>query len=81
VGSAKDKRDVLKEAFRVLRKGGRFAFQDLFTMKRHYHCGTDELLDTIRSWGVERVTLEMTLDASAIPEVLREPAAIIWGVK
>lgn len=64
-----------------MRKGGKFAFQDLFTLKRHYHCEVDELFNTIRSWGVEKVTLERTLEARSIPKILREPAAIIWGVK
>ena len=81
VGSAQDKRDVVKEALRVVRKGGKFAFQDLFTMKRYYHCEVDELLSTIRSWGIEKVTLERTMEARTIPRPLREPAAIIWGVK
>lgn len=81
VGSAKDKRDVLKEALRVVKKGGKFAFQDLFTMRRHYHSDVDELLRTIRSWGVEQVALERTLEANSVPKILREPVAIIWGVK
>ena len=81
VGSARDKREVLKEALRVVRKGGKFAFQDLFTMKRHYHCEPDELLSTVKGWGVEKVSLERTLEAEHIPKILREPAAIIWGTK
>ena len=81
VGSVKDKRDVLKEALRVVRKGGKFAFQDLFTMKRYYHCEVDELLAMIKSWGVEKVALENTMEARAIPELLRERAAIVWGTK
>jgi ubiquinone/menaquinone biosynthesis C-methylase UbiE len=81
VGSVKDKRDVLKEALRVVKKGGKFAFQDLFTMKRYYHCETDELLAMIRSWGVEKVTLEKTMEARIIPRPLRETAAIISGTK
>ena len=81
VGSVKDKRDVLNEALRVVRKGGKFAFQDLFTMKRYYHCEVDELLSTIRRWGVEDVALERTVEARIIPRPLREQAAMIWGTK
>ena len=81
VGTVKDKRDVLKEALRVVRKGGKFAFQDLFTMKRYYHSEPDELLDTIRSWGVENVALERTSESKSAANILRESAAIIWGVK
>ena len=36
VRSAKDKRDVVKEALRVVRKGGAFAFQDMFGQKALY---------------------------------------------
>ncbi|HYA55929.1 MAG TPA: class I SAM-dependent methyltransferase [Nitrososphaerales archaeon] len=81
VGSAKDKRDVLKEALRVVRKGGKFAFQDLFTMKRHYHTEINDLLDLIRSWGVESVNFEKTMEARIAPRPLRETASIIWGTK
>ena len=81
VGSAKDKRDVLKEALRVVRKGGKFAFQDLFTMKRHYHTEINDLLDLIRSWGVESVNFEKTMEVRIAPRLLRETASIIWGTK
>jgi ubiquinone/menaquinone biosynthesis C-methylase UbiE len=52
VKDAKDKRDVIKEALRVINKGGKFAFQDLFLEKRVYG-EVDDLLETIRSWGIE----------------------------
>lgn len=36
VADAKDKREVIKEALRVVKKGGKFAFQDLFLEKHLY---------------------------------------------
>lgn len=81
VGGVQDKREVLREALRVVRKGGKFAFQDLFTIKRYYHSGPDELLDTVKSWGVENVALERTLESKSAANILRESAAIVWGVK
>ena len=36
VKDAKDKRDVIREALRVVRKGGAFSFQDLFISKWFY---------------------------------------------
>ncbi len=75
VMSAKDKSDVLKEALRVVKKGGAFAFQDAF-IKRYYHSGPDELLNTIRSWGVEKVHMVKTLDS-----MLTIQAYLIWGIK
>ncbi len=72
VADTKDKREVIREALRVVRKGGSFAFQDLFLWKAIYG-ETDELLATIRSWGVSRVELVKTCDAPFIPKALRLP--------
>jgi len=84
VGDAPDKRAVLKEAFRVVKKGGAFAFQDLFLLKRVYG-DVDELLAEIRSWGVARVEFVDTSKAG-FPRALRLPfmlgaIGIIYGAK
>jgi ubiquinone/menaquinone biosynthesis C-methylase UbiE len=81
VGGIKDKREVLKEALRVVKKGGRFAFQDLFTVKRFYDGEPDELLEAVRSWGVEKVALERSSWSSIANAYIRGSAAILWGVK
>ena len=44
VSDTKDKRDLIEEALRVVRKGGAFAFQDLFLAKRLYG-DVEELLE------------------------------------
>lgn len=67
-----DKREVVREALRVLKKGGRFAFQDLFLLRRIYG-DTDDLLAVIRGWGIERVGFIETRTAPFIPRVLRLP--------
>lgn len=72
VSDVRDKRDVIKEALRVVRKGGRFVFQDLFLWKSVYG-EVDDLLETIRSWGVERVELVDTSDSEFIPKALKLP--------
>ena len=36
VGGVKDKREVIREALRVLKKGGKFAFQDEFLIRKMY---------------------------------------------
>ena len=54
VKDTKDKRDVIKEAFRVLKKGGNFAFQDLFLRKSVYG-EIDDLLEKVRTWGIKNV--------------------------
>ena len=72
VSSVRDKKNVIKEALRVVKKGGSFAFQDLFLWKRVYG-EVDDLLQTIRSWGIERVNLVNTRDSEFIPKGLRLP--------
>lgn len=75
VRDVSDKRDAIKEALRVVKKGGTFAFQDLFLWKRVYG-DIDDLLETIRSWGVERVEFANTSEAECIPKVLKLPFMI-----
>jgi SAM-dependent methyltransferase len=72
VAGKKDKREVIKEALRPLKNGGRFVFQDQFNTKRIY--GTrDELLGYVKDLGVEEVHFEDTRDAPLIPRLLRNP--------
>ncbi|HJX37051.1 MAG TPA: class I SAM-dependent methyltransferase [Anaerolineae bacterium] len=72
VRDVKDKRLLIKEALRVVRKGGSFAFQDLFLWKRVYG-EVDDLLDMVRGWGIESVELIKTCDSEFIPRALRLP--------
>jgi len=85
VRDAKDKQDVIREALRVVRKGGKFAFQDLFLVKRFYG-PVDDLLATIQSWGVEDVHFVDTSHADFVSKPLKLPfmvgsTGIIYGTK
>ena len=85
VRDAKDKRDVVKEALRVVRRGGKFAFQDLFLVKRMYG-EIDDLLDQIKRWGIQDVEFVNTSDADFVPPALKLPfmvgsVGIIRGTK
>jgi SAM-dependent methyltransferase len=85
VSGVRDKKNVIKEALRVVKKGGRFAFQDLFLWKRVYG-EVDDLLRTIRSWGIERVDFVNTSDSEFIPKALKLPfmvgtIGILYGEK
>ncbi len=72
VRDVKDKKELIREALRVLRKGGKFTFQDLFLVKKTY--GTpEELVKTIKSWGVSDVKFIDTHKESFIPRALRLP--------
>jgi len=72
VKDSRDKRFLIREALRVLRKGGVFVFQDLFLWKRVYG-EVGDLLDLIRSWGVESVELVNTSESQFIPRALKLP--------
>ena len=85
VADAPDKRSVIREAMRVIRKGGAFAFQDMFLNKELYG-DVDTLLATIRSWGIEEVHFVETGAVLNLPRLLRHPrvlgnAALIYGRK
>jgi ubiquinone/menaquinone biosynthesis C-methylase UbiE len=85
VRDAKDKRAVIREVLRVVKKGGRFAFQDLFLLKPVYG-KTDDLLATVRSWGIRKVEFAKTADSAFIPKALKLPfmvgtMGILYGEK
>ena len=85
VRNVRDKRKLVKEALRVVRKGGWFVFQDLFLWKMVYG-EVDDLLETIRSWGLEKVEFVNTSGSDFIPKALKLPfmlgtAGILYGRK
>lgn len=85
VVDTKDKRDIIKEALRVVKKGGVFSFQDLFLVKKIYG-EMDDLLEEIKSWGVESVEFVRTNNLDFIPWALKLPfmvgeIGIIYGKK
>ena len=70
---------------RVVRESGWFVFQDLFLWRQVYG-DADDLLDTIRSWGIESVELVDTSDSAFIPTALKLPfmlgtVGILYGRK
>ena len=84
VADVRDKALLIREALRVVRKGGQFAFQDLFLWKALYG-DLDALLDTMRGWGIQQVELINTSEAPFIPRLLKLPfmagtIAIIHGI-
>lgn len=85
VRDAADKREVIKEALRVVKTGGVFAFQDLFLYKRVYG-DVHDLLALIRSWGITDVEFVNTSKTGFIPRLLKLPfmvgsIGIIYGKK
>lgn len=85
VSGIRDKRVLIREALRVVRKGGRFAFQDLF-LSRALYGGLDDLIETIRGWGITEVSFLDTSSSSFIPRALKLPfmtgkIGILFGTK
>jgi SAM-dependent methyltransferase len=72
VSDAKDKREVIREALRVVKKGGRFSFQDEFLVKQVFGDPKD-LVETIKSWGIKKVEFIQTRDSDFIPSALKLP--------
>lgn len=85
VAGVKDKRDLVKEALRVVNKGGVFAFQDLFLVKQIYG-EPEDLLEALKAYGVESVDLAKTNKLDFIPGWLKLPfmvgeIGILYGKK
>jgi SAM-dependent methyltransferase len=85
VSDAQDKREIIREALRVVKKGGHFAFQDLFLVKELYG-EVDDLLETIKSWGITEVSFVDTSASEFIPAALKLPfmvgkIGIVYGTK
>lgn len=72
VRGVREKREVVREALRVLESGGAFAFQDLFRLDSAYG-GIDDFVAAVRGWGVESVEYIDTAKAEFIPRALRLP--------
>jgi len=72
VSGTKDKKELIREALRVVKKGGKFAFQDLFLWK-HVYGDSDALIATIQSWGIKKVKFINTSKSAFIPAILKLP--------
>ena len=87
VRTAKDKRDVVREALRVVKKGGVFSFQDMFSQKALYG-DMEQFVRELKAEGISEVhyigNLEKKLDF--IPRFVTTPwmisgMGIIYGKK
>lgn len=85
VKDAKDKKEVIKEALRVVKKGGLFVFQDPFLNKGIYG-ELQDLLTIIKDWGVQDISFLNFRDQEFMPRALKLPfmlgsIGIIYGKK
>lgn len=85
VKDVKNKKDVIKESLRMVKKGGIFIFQDLF-LSKYFYGKLNILLDEIKSWGINDVRFINTSKADFIPRGLKLSfmlgnIGIIYGTK
>jgi SAM-dependent methyltransferase len=85
VQSAPDKREVLREALRVVKPGGRFAFVDYFYDAKLYGKGS-ELEEYLNDLRLSQFTCKPLWDVMAVPLLMRHPkifgkVGIIYGRK
>lgn len=85
VKSIEDKKDVLQEALRVVKPGGRFAFLDYF-FENDYYGGIDTLEQSLIDLGVSEYTLQPLHEKMDMPILLKHPkilggAGILYGNK
>ncbi len=72
VKDTRNKRDLIKEALRVVKKGGTFVFQDLFLIKQYY--GTPYgLVAAAKAAGAKTTEFVNTSTSPFIPRALRLP--------
>lgn len=85
VADTRDKRALILEALRVLKKGGAFVFQDLLLIEPYFG-KIDDLIAYIKESGAAEVYFEDTSRAPFIPGALKLPfmlgtVGILYGVK
>lgn len=85
VKSQKDKRLVVKEALRVVKKGGAFTFHDLFLDKNLYG-NIDEFVEELKNENISEIAVIKSEDEINIPRILKLPfmlgsTALIYGKK
>jgi len=77
-----DRVQLIAEALRVLRKGGAYAFQDLFNDEFY----SNDFLEVVRSWGLREVNFVESLEYVYVPFALKMKhmtggSGILYGIK
>jgi len=85
VAAQPDKRLMVKEALRIVKKGGSFVFHDLFLDESLYG-SLEELAEELRKEGISRVGITKTADILKIPALLKTrfmigKIALLYGQK
>lgn len=83
VRDTKDKRKLINESLRVLKKGGKFSLQDTFNNTKRYGI-LEDLISQIEEWGIQQVNFLETVDELSIPKLLKpelKTMGLLYGIK
>ena len=85
VKSQPDKRLLVREALRVVKKGGIFAFHDLF-LEEDYYGNIDEMIADLKNDGLQEINFLRSVDEEFIPKILKSrfmlgKIGLIYGIK
>lgn len=70
VKSQPDKQLLVKEALRVIKKGGMFAFHDLFFEEKFYG-NIEKFIEELKKDGISEIYLECSAEEKFIPKILK----------
>ncbi len=83
VRDTRDKRGLINESLRVLKKGGTFSLQDTFKNKRRYGI-TEDLIRQIKEWGIQQVNFIETVEEFSMPKLVKselKSMGLLYGIK
>jgi ubiquinone/menaquinone biosynthesis C-methylase UbiE len=83
VRDIRNKRKLINESLRVLKKGGTFSLQDTFKNKRRYGI-TEDLIREIQEWGIQQVNFVETVDEITMPKLVKselKTMGLLYGIK
>ena len=83
VRDTKDRRKLINESLRVLKKGGNFSLQDTFNNKKKYG-KLEDLINQIKEWGIQQVTFAEILDEISVPKLIKpelKNMGVLYGNK
>lgn len=83
VRDTKDKRKLIGESLRVLKKGGKFSLQDTFKNKKKYG-NLEDFITQIKEWDIQQVNFIETVDEISMPKLLKselKTMGLLYGIK
>ncbi|MFX1241835.1 MAG: class I SAM-dependent methyltransferase [Promethearchaeota archaeon] len=83
VRDTRDKKKLISESLRVLKKGGTFSLQDTFKNERRYGI-TEKLIKQIKDWGIQQVNFIETINEISVPRLVKselKTMGLLYGIK